>query len=507
MLQLSDVFLAQSRLGVGSEIVNSEVRSYSSYLQGCRNTISDNTPHEYYEWDKQRQNSFTKNAITKYVMENKIVVDGFVSDDTGELEVDRLIDRLITDIVDFGILRQALDDETVQEIQINDFKTIYVVKGGKSELYTDDRGNPYQFVSDTELKTTINRMTYNPDGNVPRLTESDPLLNTRTASKGYRLSAVDGSAVTRDLQKPFDFPCTSITIRKYSTSRLTFSDFEEYGSLVPRMSKFLRLCGKANTRLVCVGATSSGKTTLLQAIAWEVPEDLRIIFIQNPTELMLYDRDPAFGYNRRNALHWEAREVSDEDQKRSTTPTMANFIAHTLRNTPDVVVPGEIRTPDEFYQANRVIKTGHRVMTTFHAEDAQDAAARWANELSAKGGSELENLRGAVNSIDVVVAQAKLDDGRRKIMEIAEYTGKIDENGKAEVSILFRFVLTGKSTKNPETGKTEYVDGYFEQVNPISTKLMNKFFFAGINREEITEFLKVPELIEGKTNIPVEEVA
>jgi pilus assembly protein CpaF len=506
MLQLSDVFMAQSRVGVGSEIVNSEVKSYSSYLQGCRNDVSDKTPHEFYDWDNQRQNSFTKNCITKYVMDNKIVVDGYVSESTGELEVARLIDRLITDIVDFGILRPALDDESVQEIQINDFKTIYVIRGGTSELYTDERGNPYQFVSDVELKTTINRMTHNPDGNVPRLTESDPLLNARTASKGYRLSAVDGSAVTKDLDKAFDFPCTSISIRKYSTSRLTFTDFEKFGSMVPRMSKFLRLCGRANTRLVCVGATSSGKTTLLQAIAWEIPKDLRIIFIQNPTELMLYDRDPVYGFNRRNALHWEAREVSDADKLRSTTPTMANFIAHTLRNTPDVVVPGEIRTPEEFYQANRVVKTGHRVMTTFHAEDAKDAASRWANELSAKGGSELENLRGAVNSIDVVVAQAKLSDGsgRRKVMQVAEYTGRIID-GEAEVSIIFEFVLTGEMVKDAK-GR-DVMDGYFQQVNPISEKLINKFFFAGVSRADLEEFIHPPKVVEGKTNIPLEEVA
>jgi hypothetical protein len=66
MLQLSDVFMAQSRVGVGSEIVNSEVKSYSSYLQGCRNDVSDKTPHESYDWDNQRQNSFTKKCITKY---------------------------------------------------------------------------------------------------------------------------------------------------------------------------------------------------------------------------------------------------------------------------------------------------------------------------------------------------------------------------------------------------------------------------------------------------------
>ena len=503
MIQLSDIFTAQARYGVGSEILSSESIPYKSYLIGCRNNISDKTPAEYYSWDKTRQSRFTDSAIVKYVMDNRKAVTEFIDELTGDLEIDRLIDRLKTDIVDFGILRDALNDDEVQEIQINDFKTIYVIKGGKSELYVDEKGKPCQFVSDEELKATIDRMIYTPQGTVARMTQTDPLLNARTANKGYRLSAVDGSAVTRDMTLGFDFPTTSITIRKYSASRLTFEDFEKFGSIDPLMSKFLRLCGRADTRLVCVGATSSGKTTLLQAVVWEIPDDLRIIFIQNPTELMLYDRDPLTGVNRRNALHWEAREVSDAQKNSSTSPTMANFIAHTLRNTPEVAIPGEIRTPEEFYQANRVVKTGHRVMTTFHAEDAQDGAMRWATELATVGGSVAEHLQGAINSLDVVVAQRKLADGRRKIMEIAEYTGKIDkETGKPEVNVIFQYTLTGNADYDPDNpDKVKKIYGYFEQVNPISARLVKKFYLAGITKELVDEFLHPPKQIEGMSNI------
>lgn len=508
MLQLSSVFKAQSRYGVGSVIRTSERASYELYLLGCRNMISDKTPAEYYSWGKKKQGNFTESLITNYVRENSKEVDGFI-DENGNLEIDSLIRRLVTDIADYGILKEALEDDGVQEIQINDFKTIYVIKGGKSRLYVDSKGHPYQFVSNDELKATVDRMIYSENGKVPRMTLTDPLLNARTANKGYRLSAVDDSAITRDMTSGFDFPVTSITIRKYSASRLTFDDFEKFGSIHPKMSRLLRLSGRADTRIACVGPTASGKTTLLQALVWEIPEDLRVLFIQNPTELVLYDRDPATGVNRRNAVHWEAQEVGDKQKDSSTSPTMSNFIAHTLRNTPDIVVPGEIRTPAEFYQANRVLNTGHRVLTTFHAEDAVDAGSRWANELATIGGSVSEHKRSICNAVDLVIAQKKLADGRRKIMEISEFTGKIDESsGLPEVNVLFQFTVTGKSIVDPNNKKNVLeVVGYFEQVNPISERLKKKFIIAGINLDELEEFLHAPAIIEGASNMDEEQVA
>ena len=89
----------------------------------------------------------------------------------------------------------------------------------------------------------------------------------------------------------------------------------------------------------------------------------------------------------RNTLHWEAQDLGSESSSDPTTPTMSNMIAHVLRNTPDVVVPGEVRTAAEFAQVDRVLKTGHRVLTTLHAYDGADAIARMSTELATNGGS------------------------------------------------------------------------------------------------------------------------
>lgn len=500
MLTLSSIFKAQTKYGVSSKITGgSDVVSYEVYLIGCRRMLTDKTPIEYYNWDIRRQNDFTDNLIVSYVRNNTMLVDGFL-DENGDLIQEDLITRLRIDIVDYGILREALEDDTIQEIQINDAKTIWVVRGGKSELFVDRTGKPYQFVSDGELHATIDRLIYNPNGDTPRMTKSNPLLNTRTAGKGYRLSAVDGTAITPDSKVGYDFPCTSITIRKYAPSMLTFEDFEKFGSLPHEVSEFLRYCGRANIRLACVGPTSSGKTTLLNAICWEVDPELRLILIQNPTEIMIYNRSDETMANGRNALHWEAQDLPPESAKDPTTPTMANMIAHTLRNTPDVIIPGEVRTPDEFYQMNRALKTGHRVLTTWHALDGPDAIDRASTELSTIGGNPQDHARSLANSFDIVVSQQKIGDGSRKVMKVEEMTGRLIE-GVAESITLFEYVLTGDSEKDPVTGRVKKIYGYFQQANPISEKLIQYFYSVGVTKEEIEPFIHPPKTIPGRSNL------
>lgn len=506
MLNLAQVFKAQAKYGISNTMSNTETVTYEVYLLGCRRALTDKTPTEYYSWDKRRQNDFTDNLIIQYVRNNVKDVEGFL-DENGDVKQDELIDRLRTDIVDFGILRGALEDDDIQEIQINDYKTIWVIKQGKAYLYTDSNGKPYQFVSDMELHSTIDRLIYNPNGAVPRMTTTNPLLNTRTAQKGYRLSGVNSSATTPDMKIGFDFPVTTITIRKYAPSMLTFEDFchpknpNFEPSMTEEMARFLRMCGKADIRLACVGPTSSGKTTLLNAVVWEIPRDQRLILIQNPTEIMVYERSEETGANLRNALHWEAADIDEKLKNDPTTQTMANMIAHTLRNTPDVIIPGEVRTPPEFFQVNRALKTGHRVLTTFHAYDGRDAIDRMATELSTLGGSIADYACSLASSLDIIVSQRKLEDGSRHVMTIEELTGRILDDGLAETKVLFRYKLTGKVDKD-ETGRVKKIYGYFEQDEAISEGLVQKFYSAGITRDELEEFITPIPKNEGRTNLP-----
>ena len=132
MLSVSSIYAAQTKYGVNEAISDTEIVTYDMYLAGCRRAFTERTPHAYYDWDRKRQNDFTDNLIVNYVRNNKKAVEGYV-DNNGDLKQDELINRLRIDIVDFGILRFALEDDSIQEIQINDFKTIFVVRDGWSE--------------------------------------------------------------------------------------------------------------------------------------------------------------------------------------------------------------------------------------------------------------------------------------------------------------------------------------------------------------------------------------
>lgn len=500
MMSLAGLYKGQNKYGVSREISTSELVSYEMYLGECRRIISDRTPAEYHNWVVDVQNAYTQNLLLMYVKTNPKQVDGFL-DTNGDLITDELVAKLMSDIVDFGILCEALEDDTVQEIQINDYKTIWVVRGGKSELYVDRTGQPYQFLNDEELGTVINRLVVSTkNDNTPRLTQANPLLNARTSRNGYRLSAVNSTATTPDSKPGMDFPVTSVTIRKYAPSMLTFTDFEDYNTLTPEMSKFLRLCGKADTRLICVGPTSSGKTTLLNAIVWEIPRDERLLLIQNPTEIMVYERSDETGANIRNALHWEAADLGSKGAEDATTGTMSNMIAHTLRNTPDVIIPGEVRTPEEFFQMNRALKTGHRVLSTLHASDGGDAISRISTELATLGGSIADYASSMASSLDIAVSQKKLADGSRRVVAIEEYTGVIKPDGTAETRVIFRYNLTGKVDKDAD-GKILKIHGYFEQVNPISDSLVQKFYVAGISREELLDYIGEVTRVEGESNL------
>lgn len=490
MLSLNTIYLSQQKYGVSvTQLSDKDRINYGLYLANCRNYISDKTPADYFNWERQKQISFSETLIIQYVTGNEKEVDGFITD-TGEFLITELIDRLKTDIIDFGILRKALDDDEVQEIQINDYKSIWIVKNGKSMIYTDDLGKPYQFVSDDELHATIDRLVFNNKSGAQsaRMTTENPLLNTRTSNNGFRVSGVNHSAVTPDMRVGFDFPVTTITIRKYAPSRLTFSDFIENGTLTEEMAQFLKICGGSNIKLACVGPTSSGKTTLLNAIVWEIPKEQRLILIQNPTEIMVYERSEETGTNLRNTVHWEASDLSAKAQGEPTTPTMSNFIAHSLRNTPDVIIPGEVRTPEEFFQMNRALKTGHRVLTTFHATDGADAIERMATELATLGGSIQDYVSSLVRSLDIIVTQIKFPDGKRRVSSIEELTGGVDKNGRAETRVLFKFELSGVTDRD-EYGNITNVHGEFKKVSSISDSLVQKFYQSGVSREELLPFI------------------
>ncbi len=483
------IYEIQQKYGIAERITDMDKATYLYYHNSARNMLNNSLPSEFYNWDLAKQTQYKENLLIKYVNDNPMEVEGFMSE-SGELLISELVQRLRKDLIEYGILQDALDDPEIQEIQINDFKTIYVVKHGKATLYCDKKGKPYQFLNNEELHTMLDKLTYNSkeSTNGDRFTVTDPILNTRTVDKGYRVSAVHYSATTRDMTPGFDFPVTNVTIRKYSPVALGFEDLVKFRSLTPKMARLLSTLGATdNVNFFCVGATSSGKTTLLNAVFNEIDDELRGIAIQNPTECMKYKRNPETGANMANVLHWEAQALSGEDARNPRKNSMSNLIATALRNTPDYLLIGEIRVPEEASQTQRAGTTGHRVLSTLHTEYAKGFIERMSQELATLGGSREDHVRSIAELADIVVTQHKYKDGNRRIIAIEEVLGWDEKENVPITNLIFEYKMSGKTDKD-EYGKPKLIHGYFQQKNPISEVLLNKLYASGFDKSEVEEF-------------------
>lgn len=482
MLDLKEVYRLQSEYSVATGNIKDVETDLDEYVANCRVYLSANLPQEYSENKLDAGQKVNKliELATQFIDDHPVRVKGYVSPE-GVIDRDLLQEDLIDKITGVSILKEALDDPEVDEIQINDKNTIFVDRGGTLWPYVDKKGRIMQFSSNDEIAIVLSKLIDDGTGDIPQFTEGNAILNAKTFKHQYRINAVHSSLNTMD-KPPYNFPISTVTLRKFKQVKLTLPDLVASGACTEKMARLLDKLGRAELKLFCVGPTGSGKTTLLDIIAKGIPDGSRVILVQNPTEITLIDRDE-FGRNRWNSVHWEV----------NTKKTMAELIDNTLRATPHVIIVGESRTAEEFYQVNRVLRMGHKLLGTFHAEDSLDALGRYATELSRVGGTYTENLRLACESIDIIVSQYKFQNGERKIMEISEIVGYAD--GKPVINTLFEFKYTGKMLK--DANGRDKVDGYFEQVGVFSERLKKTFYKAGIGDDQIAEFCTLDDTAVG----------
>lgn len=490
MLTTKDIYRLQSEYGVATGDLKDSEASFEEYLSSCRSFITTNLPPDYNTgaYDSIQKTNKLIELAAQFIETHPVRVKGYVSHE-GIVDRELLQEDLTDAITGVSILKEALEeDPDVDEIQINDKNTIFIAKGGVLQPYIDKKGRVMQFASDDEVKILLNKLIDDGTGNVPQFTDGMPLLNAKTAKHQYRINAVHSSLNTMD-KPPNSFPISTVVIRKFKEVRLSLENLVACGACTPKMARLLDKLGRAELKLFCVGPTGSGKTTLLDIISKTIPLDKRIILVQNPTEIFMTERDE-LGRNIRNVVHWEVRDTGGTGKDDQTKGTMENLISNTLRATPDVILVGEARTPGEFAQINRAMRTGHKVLGTFHAEDSADALGRYATELgTATGSTYEESLRLACETIDIIIAQYRFPNGERKVMEISEIVGYAD--GEPIINKLFEFKFSGKMLKD-EKGR-EKVDGKHVQVGVISENLRKTFYKACIGDDQIGEFLEISE--------------
>jgi pilus assembly protein CpaF len=324
----------------------------------------------------------------------------------------RLYEQIAAEILGFGPLQPLLEDETVTEVMVNGAKNIYIERGGKITRV------PVSFESDDHVMRIIDRIVA-PMGR--RIDESSPYVDARLP---------DGSRVNAVIP-PISLVGPTLTIRKFFKNPITIEQLIQFGSITPEALQFLKACVEARLNVVISGGTGSGKTTLLNILSQFIPNDERIVTIENAAELQL---------RQEHVVTLESRPPNIEGRGEVT---IRQLVVNALRMRPDRIIVGEIRD-DAALDMLQAMNTGHDgSMTTAHSNSPRDTLSR-IETMTLMAGLELpvRAVREQISSaIDLVVHQERLRDGTRKIVNVTEVSGM--EGDVITMTDIFMFEQSG----------------------------------------------------------------
>ncbi len=337
-------------------------------------------------------------------------------------ERQRLFESITADIIGLGPIEPLLADEDVSEIMVNGPKQVYIEKKGKL-IKTD-----ITFTDDDHVMRIIDRIVA-PLGR--RVDESSPMVDARLK---------DGSRVNVVI-RPLALNGPTITIRKFRKDKLTVQDLVRFGSMSQDMADFLAACVQARLNIVVAGGTGSGKTTLLNVLSSFIPEDERIITVENAAELQL---------RQDHVVTLESRPPNVEGKGEVT---IRDLVINCLRMRPERIIVGECRG-GETLDMLQAMNTGHDgSMTTIHANTPRDAVSR-IETMCLMAGMDLpaRAIREQIASaIHVFVQQSRLKDGSRKVTQITEVSGM--EGDVVVLQDIFVFEQTGIDEKGKIVGQ------------------------------------------------------
>jgi len=370
---------------------------------------------------------------------------GKVADEEGlaltRAERVRMLEQITDEILGLGPLEPLLRDETITEVMVNGPQQVYIEREGRLEMTN------VTFQNDEHVMKIIQRIIA-PIGR--RIDESSPMVDARLA---------DGSRVNAIIP-PLSLVGPVLTIRKFAATPFTVEDLIRFGTATPDMFEFLEACVKARLNIFVSGGTGSGKTTMLNILSSFIPDDERIVTIEDAAELQL---------RQEHVVTLEARPSNIEGK--GAIP-IRELVRNALRMRPDRIVVGECRSA-EALDMLQAMNTGHDgSMSTGHANTPRDMLSRLETMVLMAGMDlPLKAIREQIASaVDLIVHQNRLKDGTRKIVNITEVQGM--EGDVIVMQDIFVFE------------QTAVVEGKIEgRLRPtgIRPKFVEKFEVAGIH--------------------------
>lgn len=311
------------------------------------------------------------------------------------------------------VLEELTDDPLVSEVMINGPNNIFVEREG--HLFKWDKS----FESEEKLLDVIQRIVAKCNRVV---NESSPIVDARLS---------DGSRVNVVLP-PVALNGPTVTIRRFPDKPISMDDLVRFGAISQEAVEFLNCLVKAGYNIIISGGTGSGKTTFLNALSGFIPNDERIITIEDSAELQIKGVNNLVRLETRNANVEGCREISIRD-----------LIKSSLRMRPDRIVVGEVRG-SEAIDMIQAMNTGHDgSLSTGHANSALDMLSRLETMILMGMDLPLSAIRGQIASgVDIIVHLGRLRDKSRKVIEIVEILGY--ENEKIETNTLYKFVEVGE---------------------------------------------------------------
>ncbi len=390
-----------------------------------------------------------ENLIDQEIPEDKLLQQ-FINDeidksiegyDLTNLERSHLYNLIDNEINGYGPLTELLEDKNITEIMVNSPKEIYIEIDG--QLIKDES---VSFINDEHIIRTIERMI-GPMGRT--IDATNPMVDSRLKD-GSRINAVIPPLSTKG---------PIITIRKFKKEMTSADDMIRIGSMTPYMATFLEAAVKGKCNIIICGGTGSGKTTLLNILSSFIPDNERIITIEDAAELKL---------EKEHVISLETR-VTNYDNEGEIT--IRDLVINALRMRPDRIIVGEVRGKEAFDML-QAMNTGHEgSLTTLHANGAKDALNRLETMVLMSGlDIPIKAIREyIVSAIDLVVNIERMNDGKRKVTSICELESFHD--GDINLKEIFAFHQKGLTDNGEVDG--EYIL-YDKQVPKVYKKIASR---------------------------------
>ncbi len=418
-------------------------------------SIKDYVPDEYFEL-KTRIHDRLLDIVDLSLIESldadalksqiSVLVQRILSEENfavplNSLEREQLFTEIQDEVMGLGPIESLLKDPAVTDILVNTYKHVYVEKLGKLE-HTNVR-----FKDDAHLMRIIDKIV---SAVGRRIDESSPMVDARL---------LDGSRVNAIIP-PLAVDGPIVSIRRFAVTPLELNDLIILKTFPPEIAEILKGIVKAKLNVLISGGTGSGKTTLLNVLSRFIPEDERIVVIEDAAELQI---------KQEHLVRMETRPPNIEGKGEVT---QRDLVKNSLRMRPDRIIVGEVRGKEAFDML-QAMNTGHEgSLTTIHANTSRDALMR-LETMVAMANFDLpsEFLRRYVSSaIDVVIQASRLTDGTRKLVALEEITGM--EGNIITTQEIFSFQQTGIDENNKIKGEFR-----FKGIRP---KFIDKFNTAGI---------------------------